>query len=327
LKNLIYYPSFEPTDLNWLKYALLYIDDFSPIVPERGRNQLSDNYKRILSSTDLIKIHKPEWWQGDNAATKVLKEIEFIQAHPEQFRDKLYSVNINKTWKNPENWTFDIYEEKFNVPFKHHCIENGLGVESAKGITVSRELAQLYMTFLAEEIAFEEKANPITDSSKFDRLSSYLRAKNPEKEELLQYAQTTIDISLPKHIKDIKIDKLIEFREDSEIKELRIGFNNLLNKFYENLENDFDPKEFLNSLDETNTEFMKRMILFFGSATATYLGGMILAENPDNISVAKQAIQGSILSITGISGIKKSWKKGNDKRSARKFLSKVNNLK
>tara|TARA_R100000501_G_scaffold4824_1_gene10469 strand:+ start:15922 stop:16905 length:984 start_codon:yes stop_codon:yes gene_type:complete len=327
LKNLIYYPSFEPTDLNWLKYALLYIDDFSPIVPERGRNQLSDNYKRILSSTDLIKIHKPEWWQGDNAATKVLKEIEFIQAHPEQFRDKLYSVNINKTWKNPENWTFDIYEEKFNVPFKHHCIENGLGVESAKGITVSRELAQLYMTFLAEEIAFEEKANPITDSSKFDRLSSYLRAKNPEKEELLQYAQTTIDISLPKHIKDIKIDKLIEFREDSEIKELRIGFNNLFSKFYENLENDFDPKEFLNSLDETNTEFMKRMILFFGSATATYLGGMILAENPDNISVAKQAIQGSILSITGISGIKKSWKKGNDKRSARKFLSKVNNLK
>jgi hypothetical protein len=39
LKKLIYYPSFEAEDINWLKFALLYIDVLKPIIPRSGDAQ------------------------------------------------------------------------------------------------------------------------------------------------------------------------------------------------------------------------------------------------------------------------------------------------
>ena len=184
MDRLIYYPSFEPKDIDWLKYALIYVDQFSPIIPERGRGTLSSNFKKIEEETDLVKIHEPHWKQGDIATAKTLKEIEYIESHPEQFMDILGAVNINRTWRNPNNWQFELYEEKFNTTFKYECIKKGLGKESNNGILTSKELAQLYMTFLAEEIAIQKIANPITDSKQYDQLSNYLRAKNHKKEDL-----------------------------------------------------------------------------------------------------------------------------------------------
>ena len=70
----------------------------------------------------MIKIHKPEWAQGERAATKVLREIEHIESHPEQFIKILGTEDINKTWKDSHNWNFELYDEKFNSVFKYECI-------------------------------------------------------------------------------------------------------------------------------------------------------------------------------------------------------------
>ncbi|HQU96318.1 MAG TPA: hypothetical protein PLO39_09230 [Saprospiraceae bacterium] len=326
MDKLIYYPNFEPRDIDWLKYALIYVDQFSPIIPKSGKGTLSSDFTRIENETDLVKILEPKWSQGDNAATKALKEIEYIESHPDQFMDILGVVNINRTWKDPKNWLFELYEEKFNSTFKSECLRKGLGVESQRGILTSKELAQLYMTFLAEEIAFDNVANPITDSKKYDQLSNYLRAKSPQKENLLNSAKTTVNISLPKDIRHVDLKKFIEFRKDSGIKELRNSFNQSLSKFYESIEDDFNPREYVTNIQSSNSELTKEIGLFFGGAISTTLGGMILISNPNNLEATKQIIEGTILTILGVTAINKSWADGREKRHARKFLSKINQI-
>jgi hypothetical protein len=54
MREFIYYPSFEPQNLNWLKYVLIYLDGFSPIIPQSGEIKLSFLFRDIRSKTDLI---------------------------------------------------------------------------------------------------------------------------------------------------------------------------------------------------------------------------------------------------------------------------------
>ena len=42
MNNSIYYPNFEIENENWLKFALLYVDTFRPIIPDERKNELSD---------------------------------------------------------------------------------------------------------------------------------------------------------------------------------------------------------------------------------------------------------------------------------------------
>src|SRR5690606_41203952 len=109
-------------------------------------------------------------------------------------------------------------------------------------------------------------------------------------------------------------------------KELRKSFNSSLNKFYESLEDDFNPNQYIKDIQETNAELTKEISLFFGGAISTTLGGMILINNPDNLEATKQIIEGTILSIAGISAINKAWSDGKEKRHARKFISKVSQI-
>ncbi len=42
---LVYYPGFEPADENWLKFALLYLERVTPIIPESADIWLSDDFR------------------------------------------------------------------------------------------------------------------------------------------------------------------------------------------------------------------------------------------------------------------------------------------
>ena len=54
MHRLLYYPHFEIQDQNFLKFALLYIDEIRTIIPEIARETLGDPMKNILKNTDLI---------------------------------------------------------------------------------------------------------------------------------------------------------------------------------------------------------------------------------------------------------------------------------
>jgi hypothetical protein len=327
MKNLIYYPTFEPQDLSWIKYSLIYLDGFSPIIPETGQSTLSRQFKNIRDNTDLIQEVKPNWRSGDNASTKAIKELENVFAHPEQYRDKLNSVNPLRLFKDNNQWNFKLYEEKFNTLFKYYCLKEELAKETDGGILLSKELAEFYMTYLADEMAFDLKTSPITDNPKLDRLSSYLRINGNE--QLLQTANTIVNVSLPTALNQIGINELIKFRNDTSIQELRKSFNKVLNDYIESIESEFDITEFAKHLEKTNHEFKKEIGLFFGGLTAATLGGIILLQNtnPNYIELAKAMIEGTSLLIGGGYSMNQSWKLNANRKNARKFLSRIKEIK
>ena len=328
MNKLIYYPSFEPQNMDWLKYALIYIDTFSPIIPDSGKDFLSDEFRMIKNETDLVEIITPGWEQGDRATAKVLKEIEHIEAYPDLFNNML-GMDIDEAWKNPHNWNHELFAEKFNGTFKNKCIEKGLGMESTRGIITSKELTQLYMTVLADDISIEKGGSPITDSRKYDQLSTYLRVKNHNEEEMLKYANIVIDISLPKNINKIDLKKFIEFRNDSGLNELRKSFNKSLVKFYKSMEENTYPYEYIESLKKTHADFFTEIGLFFGGTMSTLLGGSILLQNPDNdyLEIIKQIIEGTVLLVAGVTAINKSWVEDREKWQSRKFLNELSRIK
>jgi hypothetical protein len=59
--------------------------------------------------------------------------------------------------------------------WEHFCLSNNYGQRTDDGILVSEELAFIFMTFLAEEIAFEEGKSIITDNNTFDNFLNYRR--------------------------------------------------------------------------------------------------------------------------------------------------------
>jgi len=61
MKDLIYYPTFEPRDLNWIKYALIYIDKFSPIIPDPGKTELSELYWTLFWRINISWIGRTDF--------------------------------------------------------------------------------------------------------------------------------------------------------------------------------------------------------------------------------------------------------------------------
>lgn len=56
MHNLLYYPDFEVQDQNFLKFALLYIDEIRPIIPDNARGSLSGSMQHIMGYTNLRAI-------------------------------------------------------------------------------------------------------------------------------------------------------------------------------------------------------------------------------------------------------------------------------
>lgn len=85
MKDLVYFPYFEPVNEEWLKFSLLYLNEFQPIIPHSRESEVSDNYKRIMSETDLIKPYFPEYILGENAGRRTIEELEKILTNPDRY--------------------------------------------------------------------------------------------------------------------------------------------------------------------------------------------------------------------------------------------------
>ena len=89
MESLLYYPGFEVENINWLKFALLYLNKLRPIIPPDGDKYLSDNFKFINDETDLIDKYRPNYEEGFNATLDAIDVIDKILSHPDR-----YSRNI-----------------------------------------------------------------------------------------------------------------------------------------------------------------------------------------------------------------------------------------
>jgi hypothetical protein len=325
MKDLIYYPSFEPQSLNWLKYALIYFEKFSPIVPVKGQGEVSEVFRRIKCETEIINNIEPQYTDGEQATIRALENIDIITNDPGTYGPIFGNTNIIDFWSSPEMWNTTLYYEKFTDSFAHYCAANHFGLRNNNGIVMSESLAGFYMTFLAEEIALRKQASPITDNQKLDALSTSLRIKDVRNENKLYANKVVVDMFIPEQMDRIDIERLIIFRNNPGITELRKSYNKSLDNFYDSIENDFDPYTYLEEIAQANIEFRSEILGFFGAVSILGLDSFLVSKNLTSPELIGKIIEAG-MAIRGLRGVSKQWKLGQDRRNARKFLTSLNRI-
>ena len=78
MKELLYYPGFEIKNETWLKFALLYLDHISPIIPyinASEKDYLTPTFLKVKNNSDLISIKRPTPDDIDVAFETVLRSV------------------------------------------------------------------------------------------------------------------------------------------------------------------------------------------------------------------------------------------------------------
>ncbi|MBN8857035.1 MAG: hypothetical protein J0H29_01530 [Sphingobacteriales bacterium] len=327
MENLVYFPTFEPLSDSWLKFALLYVENFNPIIPDAGYNQLSDEYKRVIDETDLITPYSPKYLQGDKATVKAIEFIDRIKVNPYLYTNIFNIANVIRTFQNRKQWTFKIYEGKYTSTWKEYCLENEFGKETNGGILVTEEIAFIFMTFLAEQISFEEGKSIITDDNHFDDFLNFNRTILPTTRRRQGFAQGVLSLTVPKDISTISIKKLVGFRRKN--RERIRAFNHELNNSLESVQKAVTASDFVERFNSIYSELTTEILnQGFGVATIP-LSTYILIQNPAAISpeYINQIIGGLGIIIGAGSALNSKWKEISIKHNCRRYLTNLERLR
>jgi hypothetical protein len=326
MNNLIYFPSFEPPSQSWLKFALLYLDNFNPIIPDSGRQQLSTDYQMIMGETDLVIPFKPNNDQGDRASLKAIEFIDKVRGKPYSFTNLFNKPNLIRTISNKDNRNFKIYGEKFSMEWQNYCISNNFGENTVGGIRVTQELAFIYMTFLAEEIAFETGKSIITDNNNFDNFLNYQKSIPKSLIDKQNFAQGILDLKVPKGIATIPIKNLIKFRNSNRDKIK--AFNTELTLVFNNIEAGISKRDFVDSFNNIYKELTIEILAQAPGIISVPLATYVILHN---VSATMPEYMKEIMS--GISGIVNAkvavgakWKEIANKRKCRRYLTNLEQL-
>jgi len=328
MRELIYYPSFEVRNREWLKFALLYLENLDPIIPESGDIHLSDEYRMIVDETDLIKKHRPTHEEGENATLDAIDQIERILRHPEAFEGIFPDANFLDKWKNPNEYQFTLFREKYIEYWEAFCTENNIGSKSPYGLVVSRDVANIYMTILAQCVADSRGVSPITDIESLDRFSIFTRISNKNDTNTIEAAQGIINLKLPKNLKEISLKDIVNLRNQQNFKQHQRAFHKELEQFLGDLEQANESIEFEKSLGNIWKDFSDE-IAQVGSGTVAFGLGVWLLFNSDGTAILpalEKITGGAVLTIGSVVSIRNSWKNTITRRVARRYLADLQDI-
>lgn len=222
MHKLLYYPNFEIQDQDFLKFALLYVDEIRPIIPEKARDSLGNSMKRVMRNTELINPYSPNYENGSLASVAAIKYL-----HDRLFV-KQYAGGLLRN--NHISYTYTLYEDKYTYQFENYCLENGLGIRCNEGILLNEDVAYIYMSILAEIISKETETDMITDNIRYsDPDLRYLYNINRRKKDRLDTIQKQIQFYMPVNIHKISLDEFIRLRSDYRFEMARRNFVTELN--------------------------------------------------------------------------------------------------
>lgn len=298
MEPLIYYPNFEPPDETWLKFALLYFENFRPIVPYNRRNLLTDNFRNIQDNTDLISLYAPDHEEGHRASLTAIDEATKILENTYDRSPLFRQTNIRRKWENSANWNYLIYQEKFSYEWINFCRDNNIGRQVDEGLLLPEELAFLYMTYLAKEIAFKESAAIITDNQRFDNFTNYSRSTTPLINTRNRFAKGIINMLVPVNLSEIPINRIIEFRNRNRV--LISSFNQELTNIQNKISEGHSERDFIDSYNRVYSELSRNIILQGIGVAAIPFAAYVLIQNPNTTSPEYiKEILGSISMVLG----------------------------
>lgn len=327
MQNLVYFPSFEPPNLTWLKFALLYIENFNPIVPNGATEYLSTDYQKVINETDLITPFNPQYYQGDRASIKAVEFLEKVLTQPYRYSSLFSSVNLQRTITNNSSHTFEILNEKFTSTWSDYCLHNGYGFSTDRGIQVSDTVAFIFMTFLAEEIAYDEGKSIITDNQEFDQFLSFRQAIPRTTIRKNTLAQGVLNLSLPRDISHISLDNLIVFRNRNRAR--IASFNHELNNSLNSIQEGIEDYEFVDRFNDIYSEITMEIIAQGNGIVNIPLSTYILFQDPTSTTpeYLSQFVGGLGILMNAHASLKKNWKDIMHQHNCRRYLTNLNRIR
>lgn len=242
MHRLLYYPNFEIQDQNFLKFALLYVDEIRPIIPEIAREILSEPMKNIIRNTELINPYAPDYEKGYLASVAAIKYLEDIRSF-NQYEDGL---RRNKRI----SYDYILYQDKYTSQFENYCLENSLGRRCDEGIILNQDVAYAYMSILAEIISKETELDMITDNQKYyEPYLRYSHAIDKRKMDRLGMIQREIQFYVPVDMYKIPLEEFIKLRSDHKFESVRRSFVVELNKVLDSYDKNVDKVDLTNVME------------------------------------------------------------------------------
>ena len=334
LKEL-YYPSFEVGDPNWLKYALLYKQNLTTIIPNGLEIHTSDAYRYIWGNTDLLEKYSPttsDKNKAHNIFFPIIKSIvsnqhDYLVTEPLSYsqlsRDK--STTLYSVYKNSD-FNYTLYDQKMSSIALEYLIDNGLAVrgQAAGETNLSRRLAYFYMNTFATVIS-KHGFIPTSDVSVdnylmatmkdlnyFDKIKKHIKTETTH--------QLLISQFLPKNIHDYTFLEIIRLREKRSYADALDNYNKVINEIISINHSEEDIKTYLRTIDECTNEIkclIKRDLgpVLFVTAKAT-IDSSIESSQLNNVisSLVSYAAGNFVTKITKKNKISTNFKERADTR-------------
>jgi hypothetical protein len=328
MRELIYYPSFEVQNREWLKFALLYFQKLDPIIPESGDIHLTDEYKMVVNETDLIQKHRPDYEEGERATLDAIDQIERILRHPEAFIGIFSEKKFIQKWKNPKERTVTLFKEKYIDYWERFCLENKLAERSNHGLRISPDVANIYMTILAQCVADSRGVSTITDERFLDRFSIFSRKAIPNTANTTEAAQGIINLKLPVNLKDLSIDAIINHRNKQNFKQLQMAFHTELERFLGMMEQSNENCGFERSLGNIWSDFSDEIVQIGSGTVAFGLGVWLLFQSGGTalLPAWEKLAGGAALTVGSVISVRNTWKNTRTRRMARRYLADMQDL-
>lgn len=330
MKNLIYYPGFEVENHNWLKFALLYIEQLNPIIPIAGDEHLSPLYEQLLDETDLIAAHRPEYSEGQKATLDAIETVERILLNPRNYSWNFRHDHAARVWSHPGWHNHLLFRDKYTLAWEQFCLSHGFCTVADEGIYLSRDLAHIYMTLLAQIIADGRGVPSITDHPNLDRFAVFVRKPSTRTGNNLRIAQAVLQVRLPQNISEIGFPEIIAFRNRRGYRDRLRAFHAQLDAFFDGIENGASPESFVSSFDKIWGEFVGEVVSLGLGATAIGLGTWILAKTPSATTeeyLKDVVVGGASLLVGATLGFRNAWKNTRTARYTRKYLADLAQLR
>ena len=155
---------------------------------------------------------------------------------------------------------YTLYNEKFSSEWASYCLNNGYGTLDDNGIKLPASLAKLYMTVLANEIADDKQIPTITDDTRLDNLSFFLKKTAPVSTNEIVNAKGIITLKLPANLNNIKIDNVIRIRNSDGFKKNQAAFHEELKSFLAKLETGDHSDDFIKKYSDTASIFTEQIL-------------------------------------------------------------------
>ena len=276
MKSMIYYPGFEVRNINWLKFALLYFDELRPIIPDIPAPEhfyLSKNAIRVMGETDFIRPYRPDYKEACNASAIACEEFDRYLQNPKRysyFFTKTHNINMMDIWRNPFHQICKLYDGKFSSVFHDYCIENGIAVPFSGGIIISKDLAFVYMSFLADVISKKMEYEMFTDHREYDDLllkndQNLMDAQDCR----YKIVREEIEFSVPTNINKIPLEDIIRLRNDRNFDNYRRAYVKEMQKYLKARES--DPEAVFDDQLKIRKDLQKILGSLFGPVISFYL--------------------------------------------------------